>query len=146
MRDHEGVVSSVARHLRPGGLFVGEFGGHGNVAAIVTAIVATLERRGIDWRARHPWTFPTAEAWRARLERHGFEVRQIAIVPRPTPLAAGMRAWLATFANPYLAGMDAPTRDAVLDEVTALTAPALQDDEGKWTADYVRLRFVAARR
>ena len=35
------------RALRVGGRFVGELGGHANVAAITVALVATLERRGI---------------------------------------------------------------------------------------------------
>ena len=33
----EEVVRGVARALKPGGRFVAEFGGHGNVAAIITA-------------------------------------------------------------------------------------------------------------
>jgi hypothetical protein len=35
------------------------------------------------------------------------------------------------------------TREAVVRETTELLAPALQDEEGNWIADYVRLRFVA---
>jgi SAM-dependent methyltransferase len=146
MPDHDGVVASVARHLKIGGRFVGEFGGHGNVAAIVTALVAALDRRGVNAHDRHPWTFPTVVAWRGLLERHGFTVREIALVPRPTPLPSGMRAWLTTFANPFLEGVADGERDALLDEVTAWTAPALRDDTGAWTADYVRLRFAATRK
>src|SRR5690606_32972475 len=33
MPDHDAVLAGVVRALRPGGRFVGEFGGHGNVAA-----------------------------------------------------------------------------------------------------------------
>jgi len=146
MRDHEAVVARVAAHLRPGGQFVGEFGGHGNVAAIVTALAAVLDRRGLDPGSRHPWTFPTAASWTARLVRHGFDVDEIALVPRPTPLPAGMRAWLTTFANPFLAEIADSDRDAILDEVERLSAPALRDDTGAWTADYVRLRFAATLR
>ncbi len=146
MPDHDGVVASVARHLKPGGRFVGELGGHGNVAAIVTALVAALESRGLDARARNPWTFPTVARWNAILIRHGFVVDDVALVPRPTPLPSGMRAWLTTFANPFLAGLPEPDRDALLDTVAAWTAPALRDDSGAWTADYVRLRFRATRK
>src|SRR3954470_215686 len=146
MPDHDGVVASVARHLKPGGRFVGEFGGHANVAAIVTALVAALESRGLDARARNPWTFPTVAGWNAILVRHGFVVGDVALVPRPTPLPSGMRAWLTTFANPFLAGLPEPDRDALLDTVAAWTAPALRDDGGAWTADYVRLRFRATRK
>ncbi len=34
MRRADEVIARVRRALRPGGRFVGEFGGHGNVAAI----------------------------------------------------------------------------------------------------------------
>ncbi|MGO4725766.1 MULTISPECIES: hypothetical protein [unclassified Inquilinus] len=64
-------------------------------------------------------------------------------MPRPTPLPTGMRGWLDTFASPFLEGLDGPARVAVLDEVAALLAPSLRDQSGRWTADYVRLRFAA---
>ena len=53
-RDPQEVIAGVARALRPGGRFVGEMGGHGNVAAIVTALLAVLERRGIDGQPAMP--------------------------------------------------------------------------------------------
>src|SRR5688500_15143750 len=40
MKQPDAVIAGVRRALKPGGRFVGEFGGHGNVAAIVTALVA----------------------------------------------------------------------------------------------------------
>ena len=32
-------------------------------------------------------------------------------------------------------------RETVVEETAALLAPALRDEEGNWTADYVRLRL-----
>ena len=40
--DPDAVIAGVARALKPGGRFVAEMGGHGCVAAIVVAMVATL--------------------------------------------------------------------------------------------------------
>jgi hypothetical protein len=34
-------------------------------------------------------------------------------------------------------------REVVVKETVELLAPALRDEAGNWTADYVRLRFVA---
>ena len=39
--------------------------------------------------------------------------------------------------------MPAAEREAVLGELEALLAPALRDQAGNWTADYVRLRVRA---
>jgi trans-aconitate methyltransferase len=146
VRDHDAALAAVARHLRPGGRFVGEFGGHGNVAAIVTAILAVLERRGVDGRALNPWRFPTPDAFGGALERAGFRVDAIALVPRPTPLEAGLAAWLETFAGAFLRAFPEDARPGVVNEMENLLAPALRDQRGRWTADYVRLRFTAVRR
>jgi trans-aconitate methyltransferase len=51
MRDADAVLVSVHRALRPGGRFVAEMGGAGNVAAIRGALAEALDRRGIDGRA-----------------------------------------------------------------------------------------------
>jgi SAM-dependent methyltransferase len=143
MKKPEAVIAGVRRALKSGGRFVGEFGGHGNVAAIVTALLAVLARRGIDGRARFPWYFPTPAEYRALLSAGGFAVREIALIPRPTPLPTGMQGWLGTFANPLLADLSAEARVAVIAEAVDLLAVSLRDDSGNWTADYVRLRFAA---
>jgi SAM-dependent methyltransferase len=137
------VLPGVWRALRPGGRFVGEFGGHGNVAAIRTALAATLQARGLA--AASPWYFPTAEEYAERLEVHGFALESITLFARPTLLPTGMRPWLDTFANPFVASATPAERDEILDAVTALLAPVLRDGQGRWTGDYIRLRFAARR-
>lgn len=143
MHHPERVIAGVQRSLKPGGRFVGEFGGHGNVAAIVTALVAVLWQRGIDGKARLPWYFPTAEEYAKRLSEGGFAVRSIELFPRPTPLPTDMAGWLDTFAGPFFSDFTLLDRAVAINEVVALLAPSLQDESGQWTADYVRLRFIA---
>ncbi|MEZ5932905.1 MAG: methyltransferase domain-containing protein [Alphaproteobacteria bacterium] len=145
MLDPDAVIAGVHRALRPGGRFVGEFGGHGNVAAITVAVLAVLERRGIDGAAVSPWYFPTPDAYRARLEAGGFEVVSIDLIPRPTPLPTDMAGWLEIMAGAFFAALEPGDRQAALDEAIRLLRPCLQDDQGRWTADYVRLRFHARR-
>ena len=137
------VIQGVARALRPGGRFVGEFGGHGNVAAIIVALLAVLGRRGIDGTELDPWFFPTPTEYRDRLEAQGFAVERIDLIPRPTPLPTGMAAWLATFADPFLRSIPHAQREQVRAEAVELLRPVLEDKSGAWTADYVRLRFAA---
>ncbi len=141
--DPDAVIQGVARSLRPGGRFVGEMGGHGNVAAITVALTAVLERLGQDGAAANPWYFPTPEGYRARLEAAGFAVPQIELIPRPTPLAAGIEGWLETFAGPFLRRLPEPDRAPALEATIKLLTPVLRDERGRWTADYVRLRFEA---
>lgn len=141
MKPPEAVVDGVWRALQPGGRFVAEMGGHGNVGAIVHALEAALARRGLHTEC--PWYFPTPEAYRALLERRGFEVERIALIPRPTPLPGDVGAWLRTFAQPYTAALPATQRDTLVSEVVEALRPTLCDVQGQWTADYVRLRFAA---
>jgi trans-aconitate methyltransferase len=144
MPDGEAVIAGVFRALKPGGRFVGEFGGQGNIAAIVTAFTAVLKPRGIDPGRMHRW-YPTAERYSAMLRAGGFHVESAAIVPRPTTLPTGMAGWLATFGDPFLPDLPAPKRAEILQEVEALLVPALRTSEGEWIADYVRLRFKATK-
>jgi trans-aconitate methyltransferase len=137
------VVAGVCRALRPGGRFVGEFGGFGNVAAIVTALMAVLDRRGIDGAAAKPWYFPTAQEYAALLEEAGFAEVEAWLIPRPTPLPTGMAGWLETFAEPFMRQVAPNERAATLEEAIRLLAPSLRDSRGEWIADYVRLRFAA---
>lgn len=143
--DADGAISSAFRALKPGGRFVGEFGGHGNVAAVVTALFAVLARRGVDAADYHPWFYPTPAAYARRLQAAGFRVDDIATVYRPTPLPTGMAGWLDTFSGPFMAALPEGDRVAARDEVVELLRPALCDDEGRWFADYVRLRFAATK-
>ncbi len=137
-------IEGAFRALKPGGRFVGEFGGHGNVAAIGVALIAALEKRGVrDASTFMPQFFPTAEDYRNRLEKAGFTVPYCELVPRPTPLPTGMRGWLETFGKAYCAALPPGDHDGYLDDVVHLLRPVLCDAQGNWTADYIRLRFAA---
>jgi trans-aconitate methyltransferase len=144
--DPDAPLTGAFRALRAGGRFVGELGGHGNVAAITVALLAALERRGIgDVASWIPWYFPTVDEYDERLRRAGFVPQSLELIPRPTPLPTGMRGWLETFANPFCAALAQSERGGFLDEVTAELKPVLCDTQGRWTADYTRLRFAASK-
>jgi trans-aconitate methyltransferase len=142
--DPSAVVEGVRRALKPGGRFAGEMGGHGNVAAIIAALRAVLRRRGVSNAATiNPWYFPSPDDYRARLERAGFAVEYIELIPRPTPLPTDMKGWLETFAMAFIKRLPQSDQGSALDEAVGLLLPALCDEKGNWTADYVRLRFSA---
>jgi len=144
VRNQDAMLTQVHRVLKSGGRFVAEMGGQGNIAAIRVALMAVLARRGYGEREDGVNYYPTAESYTKRLKRHGFRVVEMAMIPRPTKLAeTGMAGWLRTFRRGVLDGLPEGTREAVVRETTELLAPALQDEEGNWIADYVRLRFVA---
>jgi trans-aconitate methyltransferase len=121
------VAAAVARALKPGGRFVAEMGGKGNIAAISRAIRSSIHNY-----------FPSISEYSAVLERNGFEVTQMVLFDRPTPLDGGengLREWIQTFRGDN-------TRP--VEEVEAELRPLLFQD-GRWVADYRRLRFIAVR-
>lgn len=143
MPDPDAVIAGVFKALTPTGRFIGEFGGHGNVASLVIALHASLAKIGIDGKTRNPWYFPSPAAYQRKLETHGFTVDYIELIPRPTPLPTGLDGWLETFAHSFIDGLEEHHKNTVLSNVTSLLEPVLCDEDGNWTADYVRLRFSA---
>jgi ubiquinone/menaquinone biosynthesis C-methylase UbiE len=144
VRGQDEMMAEVRRVLKPGGRFVAEMGGHGNIAAIRVALMAVLARHGYADREDGVNYYPTPSSYRARLERHGFLVERIELIPRPTPLSqGGMAGWLNTFRRGVLDGLPAEIRETVVNETCTLLQPALRDEDGNWVADYVRLRFIA---
>jgi trans-aconitate methyltransferase len=145
LKQPEKVIDGVRRALKPGGRFVGEFGGRGNVTTIVTALEYVLRERGIDPKTVNPWYNPTAEEYEFVLEARGFVVNSIALFPRPTPLPGHIVAWLETFAQPFAASLLDSARSAFFEEVAELCRSKLCNSNGQWHADYVRLRFSATK-
>jgi trans-aconitate methyltransferase len=131
MHPPEAVLAGVRCALKPGGRFIAEMGGHNNTAAIIVALSAVLGRRGLDAHRLSPWHFPSAAAYRAKLEAVGFAVEDIRIVPRPTTLPTSIEPWLDTFGEAFFGALP------------ELLRPVLVDETGTWIADYVRLRFRA---
>jgi SAM-dependent methyltransferase len=145
MRKPHLVIAGVHRALRARGRFVGELGGHGNVAAIATAMRAVGALRNGDSALVAPWFFPTVEEYGRLLTEGGFTVREIELVPRPTVLKTGIEGWLRTFGRSFFDQFPEPERTQVVGEVAELLRPSLCDSKGTWTADHIRLRFFAER-
>lgn len=143
IHDQPALLHGVAHALKPGGRFVAEMGGHGNIAAIRVALHAALSHHGLAELMVEDNYFPTIAEYSGLLESHGFSVNAIELIPRPTPLPSGMRAWLIMFRPGLFERVPEDLRDTILNETLEHLAPALCDKDGNWTADYVRLKFRA---
>ena len=145
MKRPAAVIDGVWQALCPGGRFVAEMGGAGNVATVVDAISAELAQRGSDANAWNPWYFPTPLAYRELLESRGFVVDSMRLFERPTPQAGDVVHWLRLFAQSFAAAVPDHEREAFYVALGARLAPQLRTDDGRWVLDYVRLRFTAHR-
>jgi trans-aconitate methyltransferase len=142
--DQDAVLDAVHRALRAGGRFVAEMGGAGNVAAMLDAAGRARAAVGLP-PLPNPWCFPTPAEQATRLERAGFRVRLLEHFDRPTELADGDTAadWLRMFGRAFLADVQEERLAALLAEADGVAAPRLRTADGRWYADYVRLRWWA---
>jgi trans-aconitate methyltransferase len=145
MKRAENVVGNVARCLKPGGRFVGEFGGQGNVETIRMTLHAGLRRRAIDPWTVDPWYYAAPQDYEKLLAAHGFSVSYVELIPRPTRLPGDILGWLEVFAQPFTQAVAASQRQQFLEDIREGLRPRLQKSDGTWYADYVRLRFKAVK-
>jgi SAM-dependent methyltransferase len=144
MLDRDAVAAGIFRALKPGGRFAGEMGGTGNIAILRAGIRAELEERGYPVPAEDPQWYPTVDEFAGVYARAGFTDVDAQLIPRPTPLAHGVAAWVKTFRAGWLDAAQVPDdkRDEVAAAIERRLEPQLRDENGNWTADYVRLRFI----
>ena len=145
MKRPAAVIAGVWRALRPGGRFVGEMGGAGNVRSVVDAATLLLAAQGLDARVWDPWYFPAPAAYRELLEAQGFVVDSMALFPRPTPQGGDVVHWLRLFAQSFAAALAVDQREPFYAQLTEVLRPQVQEADGRWVLDYVRLRFQAQR-
>ncbi len=141
------VVGQIHRALKPGGRFVAEFGGHGNVQAIHSALEHSF-RRLTHKEPPRCWYFPTMSQYTSLLESQGMEVTLAILFDRPTPLGQNETAipeWVRMFGSAYLSEIPFELHPEFLEQVKEETRPTLFKDS-QWFADYRRLRVVAHRR
>ena len=143
MTSPDDVIEGMWNSLKPGGRLVGEMGGAGNIASIVRALKEAVSRRGLEHKICFPWYFPESFEYQSRLEAGGFQVDYLEIIPRPTPLPGDLSDWIDTFCEHFLFIVPECDHSEFKEEVAESLRAELYEPNGKWVADYVRLRFSA---
>ncbi|MEO6150821.1 MAG: methyltransferase domain-containing protein [Mucilaginibacter sp.] len=148
IKNTDAMMQNVYNSLKPGGRFVAEMGGKGNVQHLLTATRQVLQQHGYAKQAQTQiWYFPSLGEYTSRLESHGFRVTYAAHFDRKTQLQdgdQGVAKWIMMFGPLFTAGIPQKEKEQMLAEVTALLEPHYNDN-GQWYADYKRLRFIAVK-
>ncbi|MBE7380686.1 MAG: methyltransferase domain-containing protein [Leptolyngbya sp. SIO1E4] len=144
--DQEAVTRRLWAALKPGGRLAVEFGGKGNMAAVLAEIATARDTLGYGAAPESRWYFPAIGEYTSLLECHGFEVQFAHLFDRPTPLvgAAGLTNWLKMFAGQFWADL-APEQQQQLWRETERHAQAQLYQQGQWWADYRRIRVLATK-
>ncbi len=144
----ENVISAIQQALKPGGRFVAEFGGKGNIETIATGINQALDEAGYsEHKALNPWYFPSIAQYGVLLEQHGFQLKFARLFERPTPLEAGekgLRNWIKMFASCFFEGIPSEQQNKIFSNIEKKLAPKLYKN-GTWVADYKRIRVLATK-
>lgn len=141
----EDVVRCIVTALKPGGRFVAEFGGKGNVESVSQAIQQTLKER-LNLDVDHPWFFPTIGEYATLLEKYNLHVNYAVLFDRPTQLEGedGLRNWIKMFCDSMFKDVPDNMWEEALNHIEAKLRNKLFIN-GSWYLDYVRLRIVACK-
>ena len=147
MLDARAVAWGIFSALCPGGRFVGELGGVGNLAQLRSALRDVLVERGYRMPDVDPSWYPAADEFRSIYSEAGFTDIQIQLIERPTTLPSGHAGWVKTFRSGLLDVAMVPQweREAIALAVEDRVAARLRRPDGSHFADYVRLRFAMAK-
>lgn len=147
IHDHPAVFASVHRALVPGGRFVAQCGGRGNLQRLLEHAARLMRSGGYeqyfrDWR--EPWNFADAETTARRLRDAGFSDVQTWLEDAPVDLrdAATFGEFVATVCvRHHLDRLPLAMREPFMNELTAASAR----DDAPLVLDYRRLNIGARR-
>lgn len=139
--DHDRLFERLFAALRPGGRLVVQCGGSGNVErfhehARAVASEPPYAAHLAGWEG--PWTFATAEATRARLERAGFEAVRTWLEPAPVVPPEPLDFLRSVCLRLHLEALPDELRAAYVAAVAARCGDPVE-------LDYVRLNIHARR-
>jgi trans-aconitate 2-methyltransferase len=132
--DHAALFAAVAAALRPGGAFVAECGGLGNIASVSAAVDDVLGPRPAVWN------FAGTEETERRLLDAGFTDVRVALLPDPARLEPGDQ-FLSYLAVVVLGGQLERLPDGEREAFVRAVADRLPEP----VVDYVRLTISATR-
>lgn len=139
----QSMLKCVYNALKENGQFVFEFGGYGNNQLIHGALAKIFSE--YEYIYKMPFYFPTISEYTTLLENTGFRVRYAALFDRPTELKGenGLKDWINMFVKtPFSVIENEDIRETIIDKAVDDLRKVLYKD-GKWYADYVRIRIKA---
>lgn len=134
IQDHGALFAEIARVLRPGGRFVAECGGLGNIATVSAAVEDILGPQPAVWNFAGP------AQTEQRLRNAGFTGIEVTVVPDPARLEPGEQL-LNYLAVVVLGGQLDRLPEAEHERFVRSVADRLPEP----VVDYVRLTITATR-
>ena len=139
------MLKCVYNALKKNGQFVFEFGGYKNNQRIHGVLATVFSEYGYCYEM--PFYFPTISEYATLLENTGFRVKYAVLFDRPTELngESGLKDWINMFVKTPFGIVKA---DQEKESIINKAIEVLRNDlfiNGKWYADYDRIRMRAIR-
>lgn len=145
-KEHQpNMLRCIYNALKLNGEFVFEFGGYGNNQLIHEALANAFSQHKYSYTM--PFYFPTIGEYASLIENNGFQVRYATLFDRLTELKGenGLKDWIYMFLKtPFSVIKNEKEKEIIIDNAVKNLRNTLYRD-GKWYADYVRIRMRAVR-
>jgi len=145
IKDQPKAIKCIYNNLRAGGRFVYEMGAKHNIENIHHAVKKVLADEGFEENTRMQLNYFSSPAEQAALlEETGFTIAKIIQFERPTELTGedGMKNWIIQFCHPFFKNIVDKKASDIIDRSVSLLK-GTNYENGKWYADYIRLRIKA---
>lgn len=142
IKDQQNLLQCIYDCLKDGGRLVYEMGAKNNIGSIHNAIKEVLIEEGFTENINIEVNyFSSAGEQATMLEKAGFTVSNIIQFDRPTELVGedGMKNWIIQFCQSFFKLIPAEKIEPIIDKAVAILKETNYEN-GKWYADYKRLR------
>ena len=147
IKDQQSLLQCIYDCLKNGGRLAYEMGAKHNIGSIHNAVRKVLIEEGFGENANIEVNYFSSAAEQATmLEKVGFTASNIIQFDRPTQLVGedGMRNWITQFAQAFFKNIPEEKINTILDKAIAILRETNYEN-GKWYADYKRLRVKAVK-
>jgi trans-aconitate methyltransferase len=148
IKDQQKVIQCIYNSLKPGGRLVYEMGAKRNIESIHNAVKKVMQEEGFEENANIKVNyFSSAGEQAVMLEKVGFTVSNIIQFDRPTELMGedGMKNWIIQFGQAFFKNVPKAKAENIIDKAVTILKETNYEN-GKWYADYIRLRIKAIKK
>jgi trans-aconitate methyltransferase len=148
IKNQQQLVQNIYDVLKPGGRLVYEMGAKHNIKSIHNAVKKVLIDEGFEQNTKIEVNYFSSAAEQATmLEKAGFTISNIIQFERPTELVGedGMKNWIVQFGQAFFKNIPAEKVENIIDKAVAILKEENYEN-GKWYADYIRLRVKAIKK
>ncbi len=148
IKEQQSLLQCIYDVLKSNGRLIYEMGAKHNIESIHKAVKQVLIEEGFEANTNIEVNYFSSAAEQATmLEKVGFTVVNILQFDRPTELIGedGMKNWIIQFAQAYFQNIPQEKVNTIIDKAVDILKDTNYEN-GKWYADYIRLRVKAIKK